>query len=532
MGVGKIAGITVATGLALVVAVLLLNPLPDHRPPAPAWLPDRSETALARAIAPQAETHPGKSGVVPLANSLEAFAARELLARAAERTLDVQYYIWHRDKTGTLMLGEMLRAAERGVRVRILVDDNGIGGLDDALAALDSHPNAEVRIFNPFTIRRARPLLYITDFPRLNRRMHNKSFTADGVATIVGGRNIGDEYFGAREGDLFADLDVLAVGPIAAEVEADFERYWQSASAYPAADILRAPPADAIARLRAEAREMEGSAGARAYVRAVSETELVSDLLSGDLALEWARVTMVSDDPAKGLGKAPPGGTLAERLGAILENPKRSVKIVSGYFVPGRDGAEELQRLARSGVEVSVLTNGLATTDVAIVHSGYEHRRRALLEAGVRLFEMKPDEDASRERLHLFRRGSSLDGSGSGTGPVFRGSGASLHAKTFAKDGERLFIGSFNFDPRSFDLNTEIGFIIDSPALASRLERAFAEEVPGRAYEVRLGDGGRLEWLQTLDDGSRVVLTTEPHTTAVTRGLVRVLSWLPIEWLL
>jgi putative cardiolipin synthase len=532
MGFWKISGIAAGSALALIVGVRLLNPLPDHQPPAPTTFPDRSETALARAIAPQAEAHPGRSGVVPLANALEAFAARELLARAAERTLDVQYYIWHRDKTGTLMLGEMLRAAERGVRVRILVDDNGIGGMDDALAALDSHPNAEVRIFNPFTIRRAKPLLYVTDFSRLNRRMHNKSFTADGIATIVGGRNIGDEYFGAQEGDLFADLDVLAVGPIAGSVEADFERYWQSASAYPAADILRAPPEDGVARLRAEAAETERSEGARAYVRAVSETELVSDLLSGDLALEWAEVAMVSDDPAKGLGKAPPGGTLAERLGAILENPERSVRIVSGYFVPGREGAEELARLARSGIEVSVLTNGLATTDVAIVHSGYEHRRRALLEAGVRLFEMKPDEDASRERLHLFRRGSTLAGSGSGSGPVFRGSGASLHAKTFAKDGKRIFIGSFNFDPRSFDLNTEIGFIIDSEALATRLERAFEEDVPGRAYEVRLGEGGRMEWLQTLDDDRRAVLTTEPHTTPVTRGIVRVLSWLPIEWLL
>lgn len=532
MGFWTTTGIVAAGAAALVVGVRVANPLPAHQPPPPAAFPDRSGTALARAIAPQAAAHPHRSGVVPLADSLEAFAARELLARAAERTLDVQYYIWHRDKTGTLMLGEMLRAAERGVRVRILVDDNGISGMDDALAALDSHPNAAVRIFNPFTIRRARPLLYLTDFPRLNRRMHNKTFTADGVATIVGGRNIGDEYFGAREGDLFADLDVLAVGPIAASVEADFERYWQSASAYPAADILRPAGPGGIARLRAEAEAMEKSAAARAYVRAVSATELVSDLLSGDLALEWARVTMVSDDPAKGLGRAPPGGTLAERLGAILDHPKRSVKIVSGYFVPGREGTEELARLARSGIEVSVLTNGLATTDVAIVHSGYEHRRRALLEAGVRLFEMKPDEDASRGRLHLFRRGSGLDGSGSGSGPVFRGSGASLHAKTFAKDGERLFIGSFNFDPRSFELNTEIGFIIDSEALATRLERAFAEDVPGRAYEVRLGAGGRLEWLHTLEDGRREVLTTEPHTTPLTRGLMRVLSWLPIEWLL
>ncbi len=533
MGFWKTVGLLAGGAFTLLLVLRLLNPLPPRVPPDAGPTPDQSGTALARAVAPLAEANPGLSGVVALADSREAFAARALLAAAAERTLDVQYYIWHRDTTGTLMLGNLLAAADRGVRVRLLVDDNGIGGLDPALSALDSHPNIEVRIFNPFTTRRLKPLGYAIDFRRLNRRMHNKTFTADGVATIVGGRNIGDEYFGAREGDLFADLDVLAVGPIATEVADDFERYWASESAYRAADLLPPAGADQRAALAAEARAVESGANARAYVRAVSKTALVRDLLAGTLPLEWARVTMVSDDPAKGVGRAPPGGTVAERLAQILDSPARSVRIVSGYFVPGKDGADELARLARAGVEVSVLTNGLATTDVALVHSGYAHRRRGLLEAGVRLFEMKPETGQRAERLHLFRKGSTLGGEPA-AGPVFRGAGSSLHAKTFAVDGERLFVGSFNFDPRSHELNTEVGFIIESAELAAQLDQAFASAIPRRAYEVRLADGGKMVWLEAPEGepGRPIVHETEPNTTAISRGLTQVLSWLPLEWLL
>lgn len=532
------AGLVAAAAAAGLLALRILHPLPPHRPPSPA-APDGRPSALERAVTPAAAAHPGLSGIAPLADPLEAFAARILLARAAERTLDAQYYIWQRDTTGTLLLGALLDAADRGVRVRLLVDDNGIAGMDDALAALSAHPRAEVRLFNPFTIRRGKPLLYLTDFRRLNRRMHNKSLTADGIVTIVGGRNIGDAYFGAHDGDLFADLDLLAAGPAAGEVAADFERYWRSGSAYPAEDILPPPRPDAPARLAAEAAAIAAGDRARAYVEAVATTRIVRDLIDGRLPLEWAPVTMVSDDPDKGLGRSPPGGTLAERLAGVLGRPEREVEIVSAYFVPGRAGTAELARLARDGIAVSVLTNGLATTDVALVHAGYARRRRALLAAGVRLFEMRPEPASRRDRLHLFRPGSRISRPGSrisrpgpATGPVFRAQGSSLHAKTFATDRRRLFAGSFNFDPRSVQLNTEIGFVVESERLAARLARAFEEEVPLRAYEVRLGARGRLEWVETHADGRQTVHRQEPGAGPLARALVGAVSRLPIEWML
>src|SRR6478752_10782042 len=206
-------------------------------------LQNTAESRLGRSIAPLAEAHPGLTGVVPLLSGRDAFAARVRLADVAERSLDVQYYIWHDDLSGTLLLDALRRAADRGVRVRVLLDDNNTAGLADTLAALDAHANIEVRLFNPFRRRRVRWLDYLTDFSRLNRRMHNKSFTADNEVTIVGGRNVGDEYFGAGHDVLFVDLDVLAIGPVVSDVSRDFDRYWHSESAWPAHRVI--PPASA-----------------------------------------------------------------------------------------------------------------------------------------------------------------------------------------------------------------------------------------------------------------------------------------------
>lgn len=199
---------------------------------------DTGATRLGQAISPLVEAHPGMSGIFPLADARDAFAARALLARAAERTLDLQYYIWHADMSGTLLFNAIRDAADRGVRVRLLLDDHGTSGVDTELAALDAHPDIEIRLFNPFVIRKPRAINYLTDFFRLNRRMHNKSFTADNQATIIGGRNTGDEYFGASDGLLYVDLDVMAVGPVVSEVSKDFDRYWASESSYPVERLL------------------------------------------------------------------------------------------------------------------------------------------------------------------------------------------------------------------------------------------------------------------------------------------------------
>lgn len=475
-----------------------------------------AQSPLGQVLTEQALAHPEQSGILPLPGARDAFASRILLARAAQQTLDVQYYIWHHDITGTLLLQALLQAAERGVRVRLLLDDNGISGMDDLLAALDSHPHIEVRLFNPFSLRKAKALGYLTHFSRANRRMHNKSFTADNQATIIGGRNIGDEYFGATEGVLFADLDVLAAGAVVPQVSSDFDRYWASDSAYPIARILpKRTPRDLPALTRA-ANHAEQAPGAEKYLQALRESTFIDDLLAGRLALQWSDVRMVSDDPRKGLGLAAKEELLLFRLGQILGTPQTDVELVSPYFVPTAAGVEAFSRLAANGVKIRVLTNALEATDVAAVHAGYGKRRKALLEAGIVLYEMRRQADSGQPR--------------ESAGP-FGSSGSSLHAKTFSVDRQRIFVGSFNFDPRSANLNTELGFVIENPTLASTVETAFDEAIPANAYAVHLDEKGQLYWLER--QGEQLIRhDSEPGAGPLKRFGVRLLEYLPIEWLL
>lgn len=471
---------------------------------------DTDDTRLGKALMPLTMAHPGLVGIHALADGRDAFAARAVLAQAADRSLDVQYYIWRNDTTGRLMFDALKRAAERGVRVRLLLDDNNTAGLDEALAALDAHPLIEVRLFNPNAMRSVRTLGLVADFMRLNRRMHNKSFTADNQVTIIGGRNVGDEYFGAAGEISFADLDVIAAGPVVRAVSDDFDLYWNSPSAYPLA--LLAP--DAIAAPAAKA-----DAEATAYIEAIKRSDFLEQLVGGSLPLEWARTRFVSDDPAKVVGKAAPEANIAFKLKDLLGEPQRSLDLVSPYFVPGKEGADAFADLARKGAKTRILTNSLEATDVAAVHAGYAKRRKPLLEAGVTLYELRREatDEPSREKR----------GSGSGIGS----SDASLHAKTFGVDGNRVFVGSFNFDQRSIHLNTEMGVVIDSPALATRLAETLDRTLPTRAYEVQLDEQGAVVWIERR--GEQVIRhQTEPGTSWFERAAVKALSWLPIDWLL
>lgn len=478
-----------------------------------------SASRLARAIASDAASHPGLSGIYALPDGRGAFATRALLIEAAERTLDVQYYIWDDDLSGALLLDALRRAAGRGVRVRLLLDDNGIDGLDPILGALDAQANVEVRLYNPFRHRGLRLLGYLTEFRRLNRRMHNKSLTADAVATVVGGRNVGDEYFGAGEEVNFADLDLLAVGHAVQEVSASFEQYWASPSAVPIARVVGGAPRDAGALLAARLEALGGEPGVREYLAALDSSSVVRDALAGSLPFEWVEARVMADDPAKTLASPARGEErrLLPMLAALVGATTRRLDIVSPYFVPMKGGVAALTELARNGVEVRVLTNSAAATDVLPVHAGYAKRRRALLEAGVRLFELR----ATAPR----------DARAAGWVSVLGSSGASLHAKTFAMDGDRAFVGSFNFDPRSIELNTEMGVVVRSTGLAGAIHDVFESAVPRIAYEVRLGEDGALQWVEHTDSGERTH-ATEPDIRPWIRAALRVLSWLPIDHLL
>jgi len=480
-------------------------------------LTDSAGTRLGRAIAPSVATHPGKTGIYRLADPRDAFAARVLLASAAEKSLDVQYFIWHGDHVGYLLFQALWQAAERGVRVRLLLDDLNTKGLDPTIATLDAHPNIEVRLYNPVVNRDNRLLNFVTEFSRVNRRMHNKSFTADNQATVVGGRNIADEYFGAGTGLTFADLDVLAAGPAVPEVSKEFDVYWNSASAYPASGFVGPSTADGIAQLEAKFAATRADPESISYLETIRTMPLMRDLLDRKLALEWAATEVVYDDPAKTLDtEGRKDVLLFPELMRKMGRPEKQLDIVSPYFVPGDGGTELLASVAKRGVTVRILTNSLAASDEKSVHSGYAKRRRQLLQAGVRLYEIKPT--ATNEQSESNRR----FGSGSSSG---------LHAKTLAVDSQRIFVGSFNFDQRSAHLNTEMGMVLSNPLLAQGLTRFFDVEVLMLAYEVRLAADGRMEWIERTAAGEKHY-DVDPVTSWSTRMGVELLSILPVEWLL
>jgi len=485
--------------------------------PASTRIEPAGDTLFGR-LARSAGLEPPASAVHPLDDPQAAFAARMLTARAAQRSLDVQVYLWHDDPTGRLLLEEARSAAERGVRVRLLIDDNGGPALDPLLAMLDALPGLEVRLFNP-TVSRGwwRWLAWIREFSRLHRRMHNKAWIVDGCLAIVGGRNIGDAYFASDARMSFADLDLLALGRVAEEVGESFDRYWNAPHAWPAAALLggvEAMSAEAFAGLlAADRREPLVHERAQAALRSM----LLHDLSLG--VLEWERVPvrLLVDDPSKVVVPAAGAGRgLLEPLLGAFGNPEHRLDLVSPYFVPGRDGVQVLAALVARGVRVRVLTNSLAATDVPAVHAGYARWRTQLLRAGVELYELRPD---ARRRRRRSRRVRLLDR---------KAPPASLHAKTFAVDGQRIFVGSFNLDPRSAALNTEMGLVVDSAVLAGRLGSALDVIHPHVAWKVMLDPDGRPRW---HGEGQWSSLR-EPGAGFSRRLIVGLMAWLRIDWLL
>ncbi|MCT4331360.1 phospholipase D family protein [Paracoccus sp. YLB-12] len=474
-----------------------------------------SQTALAfdptTTLAPRAQEaldgHPGQSGVLPLADGQGALLSRLKLADAAERSIDAMYYIWHDDASGMLLLDALRRAAQRGVRVRLLLDDNGIAGMDPVLAALNAMPNFSVRLFNPSTVRRPKMLGYVLYPLRMNRRMHNKAFIVDGAAAIVGGRNIGDEYFAVGDVPAYLDLDVLGVGTVVGDTTSIFDDYWNSQPVLALEQVIDGPgDIDALDRAIAEmppAPEQDITAAER--------------LSRGSADLEWTAVRVVADDPAKGIGRVDRDQLMITRLARIIRQVDSNLDLISAYFVPGKAGAAFFSGLAQDGRRVRILTNSWQATDVPMVHAGYVKYRRELLEAGVSLYELKPLEDQPQGRAELGSSGLS---------------GGSLHAKTFSVDDARVFIGSFNFDPRSALLNCEMGFLIESPAIAASGTKAMTDRLIPRSFQPVLTRDGAMVWRSPDGQGREQLHEHEPGLGVGNRVLVYVLNLLPIEWLL
>jgi len=508
----------------MVILALLMSAcagLPQRPPLAPETaLQDTGDTVLARGMAPRLARHPGQSAFYPLLSGTDALAMRIALARTAQRSLDVQYYIFDADNTGLTLLAEIMAAADRGVRVRVLLDDIHLARQDRALSAVDAHPNVEVRVFNPFASRNVRLFEYVTDFRRINRRMHNKSLTADSQLTIVGGRNIGDQYYGAADTD-FTDLDLLAAGPVVPEVSAVFDDFWNSEAVYPLSAMAKPLSGDEAAtqqqKLRTYLDEHAVNMRATPYGQSLLETGIVQLLRDNKLPEYWGQATVIADRAAKVLLPPEDDSTHAiPKLVKFMETAQHDLTLISPYFVPPESAMKWLTDMQKRGVQVRILTNSYGATDVSAVHAGYAPKRKALLKAGVILYELKSTAYAemARQKRHRGPGGSSR---------------ASLHAKTYMVDRHELFIGSLNLDPRSARLNTEMGIVVDSKELCDVLAQGVDDALLDAAYQVVLSDDGEsLQWV-TREGGVVRTYTSEPDMNGWDKFKQGVLRMLPVE---
>ncbi len=467
------------------------------------------QTTLGRRVAALDPAPGNGSGFYLLTDGIDALAARLSLIRAAELGLDVQYYFILESLSGRLFLSELLAAADRGVRVRLLLDDWSTDGYEGWMAALEAHPRIEIRLFNPFSRRKARAFSLVTDLGRVEHRMHNKSLTADAKVTIVGGRNIGDEYFGARQDVDFVDLDLLGFGPVAMAAAEAFDVYWNSWAAVPVSVLLEnTVDPEILPRIRDRHREVIRDGSAAAYGKALAST-LIEGLESGELPLEWAPSELIQDSPEKVRRQAEGQEIelLAPRLGEVVYRAHTELLLISPYFVPLDSGVDRLRELVEQGTRVVVVTNSLAATDVAIVHAGYKKFRKQLLEAGVELWETRADLGAEAEPVSHTR--------------------TSLHTKAFVVDRRLLFVGSFNWDPRSVVFNTEMGIMVSSEALAEQMVESTLSGLPEAAYRLRLDDRGRIEWVG-FKDGREEIRRREPQAGFWRRLVAAFFGILPI----
>jgi len=461
---------------------------------------------LEREIEAATANHPGQTGAVLLPDNLAAFAARVGSARSATRSLDLMYYYWRDDITGKLLLREVLAAADRGVRVRFLIDDINMRD-DRSSLALDSHPNIEVRLFNPALARHSaleRMIDLALRCVQITRRMHNKAWVADGCFAIVGGRNIGDAYFDADRASNFRDLDMALVGPAVAEAAEIFERFWNSAMAMRVSTISKLNGDLEVLRGQLDGHYQRFRAST--YAEAMGMNREIEALR--DNRFHWTdRLHVVSDPPEKAAGRRS-RNWLGEIILPVIAAARHSVQVISPHFIPGRMGVRELTGLAAKGVRVTVLTNSLAATDVTAVHGSYAKYRRKLIRGGVELFELRAETPAGQKRS------------------LFGSRGASLHTKAFTVDDRCGFVGSFNFDPRSYSLNTEMGVLFEHEGLAGELSELLERQTSREeSYRVRL-KGGRLLW----EDGeARPYWRREPQAGIWRRLATWLIAWLPLE---
>ncbi|MCW8346919.1 phospholipase D family protein [Vibrio sp. ZSDZ65] len=463
--------------------------------------PTRLDQYFEREVASHSLTK--ETGFYPLDKGHDALLARLAIIETAQSSIDVQYYIFRDDTAGNLIAWRLFEAAERGVRVRVLLDD--MQNYDDKdLLRFSSHPNIDVRMFNPHHLRTARGLAMLSDFERLNHRMHNKSLTVDGVVSIIGGRNVGNEYYSIESNVEFADLDLLMVGKSVRQVNRQYDLYWNSDYSIPIEwltnDQLQYTDADVDAWVQALGLKEKFSGGAHDF----SKLPLYSDLLNGTIELYWGEGDLLYDLPDKPDSKQ---STLIDSLGAVINAGKTSLVLISPYFVPTESGVKEFVKAVEDGREVIIITNSLASNDVFAVHGWYAKYRKDLVKGGVQLWEVKSNAE--------IKKNWSLTGS----------SRSSLHTKAIVIDKRKIFVGSMNWDPRSADLNTEMGVVIEQPEYANKVYLEIMKEIPSTAYQIEVVDGDII-W---VDHSTGERLTTEPDASIWRRFGAWFSGILPIE---
>lgn len=483
---------------------------------------DTGGTRLGQLFRGPVDSHKRESGVIELPHGRDAFAARAVLAREAESSIDTQYYMWHQDTVGRLLIYELIKAADRGVRIRLLVDDMYGSDGQDTWLAMDAHPQIEVRLFAPYSRRQPKYLQFITRFKNVNSRMHTKTFTVDNQATIVGGRNIGSEYFDADPDLAFADNDVLAVGAAVAEVAAEFNDYWNSDYSYPVSTLLPAATDAELQALKGDAESFYAQSSTTNYVQAVKNGSFANALRDGTAKFHWSSASIIHDSWRK-RDQSYDGWSddlLISQLTPHIVAATEEIIMISPYFVPGDDAVKMLCQLSRKGVTVRVLTNSLASNDVAAVHAGYSKHRVPLLRCGVELYELDEHLVAAERRAFTWLPGLSK---------------SSLHAKTMLFDKKKMFVGSFNFDQRSLFLNTEIGLVFEQPDIAGPAADKFDRNIEHFAFKVELvtNDSGKesLRW-HGIENDKAVVYDSEPYVGRGTRLAVWCIRLLPVDWLL
>jgi len=482
-----------------------------------------NDTDLVATISEQNKIHPDLSGYHPIVTGANAFASRSILTDMATRNIDAQYYIWHDDQAGQLLLKDLWEAAERGVIVRLLIDDfNSSAALDQQLLRFSSHPNTAVRIVNPLMHRKFQALNFVTGLPRINRRMHNKSMTFDKQITIIGGRNIGNEYLSNDQNSQFADLDVLLIGKVVADIDNSFGSYWSAPISYDIETLVTLDedgPTDFIEGLDqlGTNEKSDNQSSLSVYKSAIADSSIDTDLLNKRIPFRWTDMQFLSDDVGKLTTSVPADTNLVQQLRTLLGRPDKELTIISSYFVPTKDGVDTLVELADSGINIKILTNSFDATDVTAVHSGYSQWRPKLLKSGIKIYELKSTASEEDRENKLWKARSQ--------------SSTSLHAKTFAIDDHQVFIGSYNVDPRSANINTEMGVIINDDELARQLHEALSDDLLSQAYEVKLTDDNHLQW-HTMENGEKKVYEAEPRVDLSDHIWLTIMSWLPIDWLL